>query len=270
MNNILERLQAFWTAITGDVLFAVSNVLFLIMFAILYFFIMKILVDNKSGKVVLLFVALMLFSGAIIVLNDNINGQIFMIVPIIFFISIFILFSVEIKRIIWKKKKSALSNLRHGIYYDEEKIGFCKDEIVKALQTMSKERTGALIVLSTGNVPSQILDSGVKIQSDISSALIESIFFPNTPLHDGAMVITGTKIVAAGCFLPLSQNADNIPKELGTRHRAAIGITETTDVITLIVSEETGVISICRAGKITRYANTTMLQKALDSYYWQR
>ena len=128
---------------------------------------------------------------------------------------------------------------------------------------------GAIIVLSTGNVPGQILDSGVRLDSDISSELIESVFFPKTPLHDGAMIINGTKIVAAGCFLPLSQNVDNIPKDLGTRHRAGLGVTETIDVISIIVSEETGIISVARAGKITRYADSETLKKTLARYYWQ-
>jgi diadenylate cyclase len=153
--------------------------------------------------------------------------------------------------------------------YDEEKIQRSITEIIKALQNMSKNDVGAIIVLSTGNIPNQILDSGVRIDSDISSELIESVFFPKTPLHDGAMIISGTKIVGAGCFLPLSQNIDNIPKDLGTRHRAGIGITETIDVISFIVSEETGIISIARAGKITRYADFEALKKTLNKYYWQ-
>ena len=134
---------------------------------------------------------------------------------------------------------------------------------------MSKNDVGAIIVLSTGNVPNQILSSGVYLDSDISSEIIESVFFPKTPLHDGAMIISGTKIVAAGCFLPLSQNVDGIPKDLGTRHRAGIGVTETIDVISFIVSEETGIISVARAGKITRYADYEALKKTLNKYYWQ-
>jgi diadenylate cyclase len=133
---------------------------------------------------------------------------------------------------------------------------------------MSKNDVGAIIVLSTGNVPSQIIDSGIRLESDISSELIESVFFPKTPLHDGAMIVSGTKIVAAGCFLPLSQN-EGIPKDLGTRHRAGIGVTETIDVMSLIVSEETGIISIAKAGKITRYADFERLKQTLSQYYWQ-
>ena len=134
---------------------------------------------------------------------------------------------------------------------------------------MSKNDVGAIIVLTSGNVPSQIIDSGVKIDSDISSELIESIFFPKTPLHDGALIVNGTRIVAAGCFLPLSQNVDNIPKDLGTRHRAGLGVTETLDVVSLIVSEETGIISIASGGQLTRYADTEKLKKVLQKYYWQ-
>ena len=133
---------------------------------------------------------------------------------------------------------------------------------------MSKKDVGAIIILSKGNVSSQILDSGTMINSDISSELIESIFFPKTPLHDGAMIIDGTKIVAAGCFLPLTQN-ENIPKDLGTRHRAGIGITETADVTALIVSEETGIISTVYGGKLSRYADTETLKKILSKFYWQ-
>ena len=93
-------------------------------------------------------------------------------------------------------------------------------------------------------------------------------FFPKTPLHDGAMIIKGSKILSAGCFLPLSQEV-NLPKDLGTRHRAGIGITEAIDVTAIIVSEETGVISIANGGKIKRYADSEMLRQTLAKFYAQ-
>ena len=108
----------------------------------------------------------------------------------------------------------------------------------------------------------------MRIDAEITSALIESIFFPKTPLHDGAIIINNDKIQAAGCFLPLSQETD-LPKDLGTRHRAGIGITEVLNVTAIIVSEETGIISYARAGKITRYADSEMLRKILKEFYWQ-
>ena len=133
---------------------------------------------------------------------------------------------------------------------------------------MSKNDVGAIIVLSNTKIPSSIIDTGVKLDSDISSALIESIFSPKTPLHDGAVIIQNDKIQAAGCFLPLSQETD-LPKELGTRHRAGIGVTEMLNATALIVSEETGIISIAKGGKITRYADTEALRNVLREYYWQ-
>ena len=134
---------------------------------------------------------------------------------------------------------------------------------------MSKNNIGALIVLSKGSLPKQVLQSGVTIDAEISTQLIEGVFFPKAPLHDGAMVIHGHKIQAAGCFLPLTQKT-SYPKEYGTRHRAAIGITEVANVISLVVSEETGIISIVKQGNVTRYADYEMLMNALrDDYYWQ-
>ena len=152
------------------------------------------------------------------------------------------------------------------VTYEEMKAG--ANEIVRACQTMAKNNVGALIIICPGAVPPHILDTGTILNANVSCGLLESIFNTHAPLHDGAVVVKGNKILGAGCFLPLSHN-DNIPKDLGTRHRAGIGITETIDVVSLIVSEETGVISIARAGKITRYADADMLRKTLNKYYWQ-
>ena len=142
------------------------------------------------------------------------------------------------------------------------------DEMVKALQNMSKNDIGAIIILANNNIPKSIIESGVVIDATISSALIESVFYPKNPLHDGAMIINGTSLYAAGCFLPLSQEQHH-PKDLGTRHRAGIGITETVNVTAIIVSEETGIISIAQSGKIRRYADSEMLRQTFKEYYWQ-
>jgi diadenylate cyclase len=112
------------------------------------------------------------------------------------------------------------------------------------------------------------MQSGVEINAEISTQLIEGIFFPKSPLHDGATIIHGHKIQAAGCFLPLTQKT-SYPKEYGTRHRAGIGITEVANVMSLVVSEETGIISIIKQGNVTRYADYDMLVDALKDYYWQ-
>lgn len=268
--NIAERVATFIANLSDPNNIVVAFVMVLV-FAVLYFYLIKFYFDNGTGIMAILFSTVMVISAAIVSMSTTMNSGIFLVIPAIFIILTAILYSVEIKRIILARKNSKLLESKHGNSraVDEEKVNKCITEIIKALQNMSKNDVGAIIVLSSGNVPSQIIDSGVKLESDISSELIESVFFPKTPLHDGAMIISDTKIVAAGCFLPLSQNVDGIPKDLGTRHRAGIGVTETIDVMSLIVSEETGIISIAKAGKITRYADYERLKQTLSQYYWQ-
>lgn len=270
MDKIIEKLSSFWGSFTGNPIITVAVVIGVIAFTFLYYVFIKFLVKNNSRALVTLFTVVLLTGAVIVFFSPEINSSVFLVLPALFFVLVIILYSVEIKRIILAKSSGKSIELKHGAkVYDEEKIQNCISEIIKATINMSKNDVGAILILSSGNISSQIIDSGVKLDSDISSELIESVFFPKTPLHDGAMIINDMKIVAAGCFLPLSQNIDNIPKDLGTRHRAGIGITETMDVVSIIVSEENGIISIAKAGKITRYADAEALRKTLTNYYWQ-
>ena len=148
-----------------------------------------------------------------------------------------------------------------------EDVERCISDIIKALQNMSKNNIGGLVVLSRNNLPRQVLQSGVMVEAEISSQIIEGIFFPRSPLHDGALIIRGHKIQAAGCFLPLTQKT-NYPKDFGTRHRAGIGITEVANVISIVISEETGIISVIKQGNVQRYADYDMLKAVLKDYYW--
>ncbi len=268
--SFIEKFRELTSNLSQNADFLVAFIAGVLLFTIVYFVLIKFLFDNNSGWMAAMFTVILL-AGAFLFAVLRVDGALFLLIPSVFMICITVLYSVELKRIIWAKRNLKLADVKKGESrsYDEEKVENCISEIIKALQNMSKSDTGAIIVLSTDNVPNQIIDSGVKLDSDISSELIESVFFPKTPLHDGAMIINDTRIVAAGCFLPLSQNMDNIPKDLGTRHRAGIGITENIDVISLIVSEETGIISIVKGGKITRYADPVMLRKTLSGYYWK-
>ena len=137
------------------------------------------------------------------------------------------------------------------------------DKIIASCLFFSKTRTGALIVIENRIGLLDIMETGTKINSDITSELIENLFFPNAPLHDGAVVISEGRIAAAGCFLPLSDNR-LLGQDLGTRHRAALGISEVSDSLTIIVSEETGVISIAKNGKLIRYIDSKSLRDALS------
>ncbi|MDL2257650.1 diadenylate cyclase CdaA [Eubacteriales bacterium OttesenSCG-928-K08] len=139
-------------------------------------------------------------------------------------------------------------------------------EIQKAVLNMARRHVGALLVIEQNVALGDISSTGTRIDGRISSALIENIFEPNTPLHDGAMIIRGDMILAAGCFLPLSDDTD-ISRELGTRHRAALGISTVSDSVTIVVSEETGVISSAKDGKLVRYMDAKALKDLLDSIF---
>ncbi len=133
------------------------------------------------------------------------------------------------------------------------------DDIVLAAMTLSSRRIGALIVLERNVGLQNYVDTGVSLRAALSYDLLVTIFDPHTPLHDGAVIIRNYKIEAASCFLPLTLNP-RLSKELGTRHRAAIGVTEDTDAAAIVVSEESGVISFVQNGEITRYLNSSSLR----------
>lgn len=137
------------------------------------------------------------------------------------------------------------------------------EELVKACMELSRTFTGALIVIEKSTKVGEIINTGVKLESIVSAELILNIFTPNTPLHDGAVIIRDDRIKAAACFLPLTDNP-NLSKELGTRHRAALGITEVSDSFAIVVSEESGKISLALNGGLTRNLTADTLRKALN------
>ena len=142
------------------------------------------------------------------------------------------------------------------------------ESVVYAAVNMSATKTGALIVMERETKLGDFITSGIMLDANVSSGLLENIFVPNTPLHDGAVIIRKSRIIAAGCMLPLTGN-NNLSHELGTRHRAAIGLSETTDAIVIVVSEETGKISIARNGTLTRNLTGESLSKALTKIFIQ-
>ena len=174
------------------------------------------------------------------------------------------LFISDINRHIFRlsvKRKFFRENLAD--HYGSEDLSKSVSEIVKSCLRLSKTDTGALIVIAD-HMSDEILDSGIKINSEITAELIETLFFPKTPLHDGALIITANKVASAGCYLPLTQ-AQNLPREFGTRHRAAIGVSAAfPDCTAIVVSEETGITSAMHDGKIKRYLDSRQLQDILD------
>lgn len=150
-----------------------------------------------------------------------------------------------------------------GAMLKEERV---IDEIVKSAGILSKKKIGALIAIEREIGLRPYIESGVMLDSKVTTELINTVFMPNTPLHDGGIIIQGGTIVAAGCLFPLSQD-QRLSKTMGTRHRAAIGLTEETDAVVVVVSEETGAISVSIAGKLTRDLDKETLSKILSNLF---
>ncbi len=175
-----------------------------------------------------------------------------------------VLFQPELRRALEKIGRSSIKDI---FQFDESdamiQTTAVIEEIVKACVDLSSKYIGALIVIERNTKIGEIINTGTQLDSHVSSELIRNIFVPDTPLHDGAIIIRDNKIKAAACFLPLTDNP-NLSKELGTRHRAALGITEVSDSIAIVVSEESGKISFALNGGLTRNLTSDTLRKALN------
>lgn len=161
-------------------------------------------------------------------------------------LAVFIIFQPEIRKLLY----SLGQNTNLDRFFVRSNSDTVIDEVIDAVRSMSHTKTGALIVFARSSTLQDLVDVGVKLDARVDSSLLQTIFNKNTPLHDGAVVIRNDRIVAASCYLPISQNP-NISSVFGTRHRAAVGITETNSVFVIVISEETGRISIARNGALT-------------------
>ncbi len=180
---------------------------------------------------------------------------------------------VAIPIVFQSELRKVLEELGRGTFFrkqtaDQIQMNQMFAEIIKAVDTMSAAKTGALIVLERKTGLREYMETGIELDSLVTSQLLLNIFYKNTPLHDGAVMIRNNRIVAAACYLPLSANPE-IAQELGTRHRAGIGITEQSDCLTIVVSEETGAVSLAQAGKLIRYLDGKMLGELLQQTYFE-
>lgn len=177
-------------------------------------------------------------------------------------VMLIVLFHPELRRILEGLGKSSIRELFSTSGQDTADLSIMVEEVVKATSAMAEEKTGALIIFERETNLSEVIRTGTIVDSAVSAQLLRLLFVKNTPLHDGAVIIRGNKIYAAACYLPLSNNL-HLNKDLGTRHRAGIGISESTDCIALIVSEETGFVSMARNGVLTRNITPDILRKLL-------
>ncbi len=263
MEKLKQAFSAFQTP-TG----AFLEVLQILAIAVMIYFMIKVLFSNNAALLFWIYLGFTLVMGICLFVSKSdfqYSGVLMFVFQVFFYLGVVVLFSTEIKRTIWQGR---FGEHKHGDGSANFDADAAIEEIIKAIQNMSKNDVGALIILSNGNLPVGVLESGVYLSADVSAQLIESIFFPKSALHDGAMILKGTRIQAAGCFLPVAQEF-NLSKDLGSRHRAGIGLTETVNVTAIIVSEETGIISIAKGGKIIRFVDTNVLRETLKDFYWQ-
>lgn len=264
MERFIQLKEAFFAMAEGDYLAYALELVFA--FALLYY-VFKVLRDNGAIRFLVIYLVILLFSCALVLVAKGIGLQVFLTFIMLLSLFFLLIFNIEIKRSLTRVKKVVNKSNFEFQHKTTQQTEDCIAAIIHAVQNMSKKDTGALIVLANKNFQKQIVESGIRLDADISDQLLEGIFVNKAPLHDGAVIIEGHKIVAAGCFLPLTQNID-LSSEFGTRHRAALGVTEACDVTVLVVSEETGIVSIARKGQLERYADAAALRRVLREYYF--
>ena len=176
-----------------------------------------------------------------------------------------ILFQPELRKALERMGRSRILTKSNRRSVDEERDTVIA-EIVQTVVDLSRRRVGALLVFERQTGLEDVIETGTRLNAEVSAPLLENIFEPNTPLHDGAAVLRDDQVIAAACILPLAE-ASGVSRELGTRHRAAVGISENTDAAVVVVSEETGIVSMARDGSLKRPFSTDELKAFLNDYY---
>lgn len=250
--------------------FGIIDFVDVLLVALLLFFLFKLLKGTNAISIVIGFFIFYIAWKVVSLLGMTILSEILGQFISLGVLALIILFQPEIRRfLILIGSKSITKSWGRFLFWkyaNENVKKLNTNAIVQACSHMSASYTGALMVFCRENKLETIIQTGEIFQSELSSQLLETIFFKNTPLHDGAVIIDNGKIQAARCILPVS-HSHNIPLSMGLRHRSALGITENTDAIAVVVSEQTGSISIAQDGQITQGVTTHFLQEFLDKEF---
>ena len=246
--------------------FSIKDLIDILLVAYLLYQTYRLMKDSGSINI---FVGILVFIGCWLIVSQVLEmrllGSIFDKLVSVGVLALIVLFQDDIRKFLvtvgsHKRWENFLRFLRNSKQEKVEKADIMP--IVMACMSMSKSKTGALMVIEKNLPLNEIIRSGETINADVNQRLIENIFFKNSPLHDGAMIIRHKQIVAAGCILPVSHDL-NIPKELGLRHRAAMGVSQETDALAIIVSEETGGISVAYKGQFYLRLTAEELERIL-------
>lgn len=259
MDNILNSMSKFIQLIR------IADIIDIIIVAVLVHQVLKMIKETRALQLIkgiaLLFVMLQVSAW----LNLTAINYILKNIMQVGLFSVVVIFQPELRNLLERIGRSKAGKI---IYFspqgqlEEKKAEKVIDELVNSTVNLANTKTGALIVVERETKLGDVIKSGTVLNAEITSSLIENIFAPNTPLHDGAVIVREDKIHTAGCVLPLTSNT-NLSRELGTRHRAALGVSEVSDAMVIVVSEETGKISIALNGTLTRNLNSDTLKNAL-------
>lgn len=265
MSTFASWISNAWTYFINQVkAIGITDVIDILIVSILLYYIFLFIRERRAGKLaigVAVLIAIQIFSSAfnLEVLNFFMKNifQIGLIAAVI-------IFQPELRSMLESVGGDSIKGLR-SIGEDKEKqaVAHFVDEVCEAVNEMSMSKTGALIVIERSTKLGDIIATGTVINADVSSMLLRNIFFNKSPLHDGALIIRNMRIHSAGCLLPLAAKT-GISKELGTRHRAAIGLSEASDALVIVVSEETGIISLAEKGVLRREYDAVRLRVELD------
>ncbi len=262
----MDALLNFWKDHIWNYLkdFGLVDALDILVLAVVLFFAYQFLRDRRAGKLIigLGFVSVVLLVSSFIGMNAvNYILRHFYQIGLL---ALIIVFQPELRTALEKVGNTPISGFREIVSDSRDMKAVLADieAICDAASDMSRTKTGALIVIERQTKLGEYIKSGVTVNAQLSSYLLRNIFFNKAPLHDGAVIIRNYRVFAAGCFLPLSTK-DDIIKSLGTRHRAAIGLSEISDAVVIVVSEETGTISVAKNGELKRDYNYGTLKQEL-------
>ena len=234
-------------------LLATIGILDIIDIVVVAYFLYRVYLMLKNTRAATLVKGLLVLVGFMIIcraVNLHVISWLLEKSMTVIMVALPVVFQPELRRALEQIGRGKL--FRKGSELDEQELNAMLDDVANATKAMSASKVGALMVFERATGLVERIETGVPIDGVVSSGLIQNIFVKDTPLHDGAVIIRGNRIVAACCLLPLTENR-NLSHELGTRHRAALGMSEQSDAMVLVVSEETGAISIARNGELMRY-----------------
>jgi diadenylate cyclase len=267
---VVDRLGDLWQSTVGAFMGTIpmptiSSVVDVLLVALIFYGILRLFQGTQAVSLLrgILVVALVatIAASRLTAFNWLVRAMLPMIL-----VAIPVIFQPELRRALERLGRTGVIIGRTG---RENVVQQAIFETVIAVESLAREQTGALIVLEGETGLEEYIETGERVDAKVSARLLTTIFFPGTPLHDGAVIVRGDQIVAAGCLLPLTARA-LADSSLGTRHRAAAGITEQNDALAIVVSEETGIISVARNGRIVRRLDSQRLRRVIEGFYRPR